>query len=342
MHGGESHAPNILPGKAAESPLLKFVTTADRETRMPPKGERLTAAEVDTLKRWIAEGAVWPESASLKKSDPLDWWSLKPLAKPALPYGDAAHPIDRFISAKLQEKNLQPSAAADTRTILRRLNFDLIGLPPTAEELAAFEKEAAQDLPAAIGRAADRLLASPRYGERWGRHWLDVVHYGDTHGYDKDKLRPNAWPYRDYVIRAFNDDKPYARFVEEQLAGDTLYPATADGHIAQGFISAGPWDFIGHAELPETKLDGKIARALDRDDMVSNTTGAFLATTAQCARCHTHKFDPIKQEDYFRLQAVFAALDKADKSFDIDPAVAKQRPPAGRRTHATRCRNQSA
>ena len=154
-----------------------------------------------------------------------------------------------------------------------------------------------------------------------------MVHYGDTHGYDKDKLRPNAWPYRDYVIRSFNDDKPYARFVEEQLAGDTLYPATADGHIAQGFISAGPWDFIGHAELPETKLDGKIARALDRDDMVSNTTGAFLATTAQCARCHNHKFDPIKQEDYYRLQAVFAALDKADKTFDVDPEAAKRRAP---------------
>ena len=327
LHGGESHAPNILPGKPAESPLLKFVTTADRDTRMPPKGERLNPAEVDKLKRWIAEGAVWPESASLKKTDPLDWWSLKPLAKPDLPSGDAAHPIDRFVSAKLQEKHLQPSATADARTILRRLNYDLIGLPPTADELAAFEKDAAQDLPAAIGRAADRLLASPRYGERWGRHWLDVVHYGDTHGYDKDKPRPNAWPYRDYVIRSLNDDKPYARFVEEQLAGDTLYPATADGHIAQGFISAGPWDWIGHAELPETKLDGKIARALDRDDMVSNTTGAFLATTAQCARCHNHKFDPIKQEDYYRLQAVFAALDKADKSFDVDPDAAKRRAP---------------
>lgn len=168
LHGGESHAPNILPGKAAESPLIKFVTTADHDTRMPPKGDRLTAAQVDTLKRWIAEGAVWPESASLKKTDPLDWWSLKPLTKPALPSGAATHPIDRFIQAKLQEKGLQPSGVADARTILRRLTFDLIGLPPTADELAAFEKDAAQDLPAAIGRAADRLLASPRYGERWG------------------------------------------------------------------------------------------------------------------------------------------------------------------------------
>ena len=159
LHGGESHAPNILPGKAAESPLLKFVTTDDRDTRMPPKGDRLSAAEVDTLKRWIAEGAVWPESASLKKTDPLDWWSLKPLTKPALPSGDAVHPIDRFVLAKLQEKHLQPSGVADARTILRRLNYDLIGLPPTADELAAFEKEAAHDLTAAIGHAADRLMA---------------------------------------------------------------------------------------------------------------------------------------------------------------------------------------
>lgn len=325
LHGGESHAPNIIPGKAAESPLLKFVTTDDRDTRMPPKGDRLSAAEVDTLKRWIAEGAIWPESASLKKADPLDWWSLKPLGKPALPSGEAPHPIDRFIRAKLREKGLQASDAAPARTILRRLSFDLIGLPPTPEELAAFEAAAERDLPLAVAEAADRLLASPRYGERWGRHWLDVVHYGDTHGYDKDKLRPNAWPYRDYVIRALNEDKPYARFVEEQLAGDTLYPGTRDGQVAQGFISAGPWDFIGHAELPETKLDGKIARALDRDDMVANTTGAFLATTAQCARCHAHKFDPIKQEDYYRLQAVFAALDRADKTFDVDPEAAKRR-----------------
>ncbi len=327
LHGGESHAPNILPGKAAESPLIKFVTTDDRDTRMPPKGERLTAAEVAILKRWIAEGAVWPESATVKKSDPLDWWSLKPLNKPVLPSGDAPHPVDRFILAKLQEKGLRPSATADARTILRRLTFDLTGLPPTPEELAAFEQEAAQDLPAAIGRAADRLLASPRYGERWGRHWLDVVHYGDTHGYDKDKLRPNAWPYRDYVIRSFNEDKPYARFVEEQLAGDTLYPHTLDGHVAQGFISAGPWDFIGHAEQTEGKRDGKIARSFDRDDMVSNTTGTFLATTAQCARCHNHKFDPIRQEDYYRLQAVFAALDRADKTFYTDPEAARRHAP---------------
>ncbi len=161
----------------------------------------------------------------------------------------------------------------------------------------------------------DRLLASPHYGERWARHWLDVVHYGETHGYDKDKPRPHAWPYRDYVIRAFNDDKPYGRFVQEQLAGDVLFPDTADGVEALGFLAAGPWDFIGHVELPETKIDGKVARHLDRDDMVSNTMSTFASLTVHCAQCHNHKFDPIAQEDYYSLHAVFAALDRADKKY---------------------------
>jgi hypothetical protein len=165
------------------------------------------------------------------------------------------------------------------------------------------------------------MLASPRYGERWARHWLDVVHYGDTHGYDKDKPRPNAWPYRDYVIRALNEDKPYARFVQEQIAGDVLFPGTRDGIQALGFIAAGPWDFIGHVELPETKIDGKIARHLDRDDMAANTMGTFTSVTVHCAQCHNHKFDPISQEDYYSLQAVFAALDRADKPYFLDPAM---------------------
>jgi len=180
--------------------------------------------------------------------------------------------------------------------------------------------------PRAYEKLVDRLLASPQYGERWARHWLDVARYGETHGYDKDKQRMNAWPYRDYVIRAFNTDKPYGRFVEEQIAGDVLYPRTQDGIEALGFISAGPWDYIGHAEVPETKIDGQIARNLDRDDMVSNTMNTFCSTTVQCARCHNHKFDKfITQQEYYGLQAVFAALDRADKRYDLDPAVALQR-----------------
>ncbi|MDB6076232.1 MAG: hypothetical protein JWO89_3872, partial [Verrucomicrobiaceae bacterium] len=193
--------------------------------------------------------------------------------------------------------------------------------PPSPEEVQAFVNDRS---PQAYERLVDRLLESPRYGERWARHWLDVVHYGETHGYDKDKPRPNAWPYRDYVIQAFNADKPYARFIEEQLAGDVLYPGTEDGMVALGFIAAGPWDYIGHAEVPETKLDGKIARHLDRDDMVQNTIGSFCSLTIGCAQCHYHKFDAISQEDYYSLQAVFAAVDRTDVKYYPDPAMERQ------------------
>ena len=205
---------------------------------------------------------------------------------------------------------------------MRRLYFDLIGLPPTPSEIDEFVQDGSDD---SYERLVDRLLGSKHYGERWARHWLDVVHYADTHGYDKDKLRPNAWPYRDYVIRSFNEDKPYARFVQEQIAGDVLWPHTMDGITATGFIAAGPWDFIGHAEVPETKIDGRIARHLDRDDMVASTMNTFTSTTVQCARCHNHKFDTITQEHYYSLQAVFAALDRADRSYDLDPTVSRQR-----------------
>ncbi len=215
---------------------------------------------------------------------------------------------------------MRPSQMAPRSTLIRRLYFDLIGLPPTPEEVAEF---LADDRPQAYERLVDRLLASPHYGERWARHWLDVVHYADTHGYDKDKLRENAWPYRDYVIRSFNDDKPYARFVSEQIAGDVLYPGP-DGVVATGFIAAGPFDWVGQIELAES-LDKDITRNLDRDDMVATTMNTFVSLTAQCARCHDHKFDPISQEDYYSLQAVFAAVDRADRKYDSDTALAARR-----------------
>jgi mono/diheme cytochrome c family protein len=322
--GGDDHAPNIVPGKSTASPLVKFIASLDPELKMPPKGQALSAEEIGLVRKWIDGGAVWPEHASVPVRDPLDWWSLKVPVKPAVPAG-AKHPIDAFITAKLAEKKLAMSPPAEARTLCRRLYFDLIGLPPTPEELDAYEAAAKADSNGAYLQLVDKLLASPRYGERWARHWLDVVHYGDTHGYDKDQPRPNAWPYRDYVVRALNEDKPYARFVQEQLAGDVLFPATRDGLEALGFISAGPWDFIGHAEVAEEKIDGKVARHLDRDDMVGNAIGTFASTTVQCAQCHNHKFDPITQEDYYSLQAVFSALDRADKKYDLDPKVAQRR-----------------
>ncbi len=327
LHGGDEHAANIIPGKSAQSPLIHFVAGLEPDNKMPPKGDPLSLEQIGLLRAWIDQGAQWPKGAVAQKSDPLDWWSLRPLQRPALPAGSvpSSNPIDAFIRAKLTEKGLRPSPEADPRTLIRRISIDLVGLLPTPEESDAFVLEAKMDVQSAVEKLTDRLLASPRYGERWARHWLDVVHYGDTHGYDKDKPRPNAWPYRDYVIRSFNADKPYARFIQEQLAGDALFPGTQDGWAGPGFIAAGPWDYIGHAEVPESKVDGKIARVLDRDDMVSTTMNAFCAVTVQCARCHTHKFDPIKQEDYYRLQAVFSALDRTDKTFDVDPDVAQMR-----------------
>ncbi|MBX9581061.1 MAG: DUF1549 domain-containing protein, partial [Gemmataceae bacterium] len=324
LAGGDSGLA-LAPGKPADSLLLKLVGGDDPDRVMPPTGERLTAAQVAALRAWVEQGAKWPVGGAA--ANPADWWSLRPVVKPSVPeirnpQSAVRNPIDRFVLAKLAEKGLAPSPEADRRTLIRRLHFDLIGLPPTPEEVEAFEKDPAPD---AYEKLVDRLLASPHHGERWARHWLDVVHFGETHGYDKDQPRPHAWPYRDYVIRAFNADKPYARFVREQLAGDVLDPGTADGVEALGFLSAGPWDFIGHVELPESKIDGKVARHLDRDDMVATTANTFLGLTAQCAQCHTHKFDPITQEDYYRLQAVFAAVDRTDKAFDPDPAVAARR-----------------
>jgi mono/diheme cytochrome c family protein len=308
----------IVPGKAAQSPLIKLVLSEDAGERMPPKGPRLTAAEVATLRAWIDQGAQGPNDAAA--ANPADWWSLKPLSKPAVPSG--VNPIDHFVRAKLAEKGLTPSKEADRRTLIRRLYFDVIGLPPTPKEVDQFVNNDAAN---AYEQLVDKLLASPHYGERWARHWLDIVHFGETHGYDKDHPRPNAWPYRDYVIRALNADKPYGRFVQEQIAGDVLFPGTVDGIEALGFLSAGPWDFIGHAEVPESKTDGKIARHLDRDDFVSNTIGTFVGLTVHCAQCHNHKFDPITQEDYYRLQAVFAGIDRADRVYDVDPKVGAKR-----------------
>ncbi len=323
LRGGEN-GKALVPGKSADSLLVKRISDDSPDGRMPPKGPRLSGEEITTLQMWIDQGAKWPDDGS---ANAADWWSFKPLKKPTLPtihnpQSTIHNPIDRFILAKLSDKGLSPSPEADRRTLIRRVYFDIIGLPPTPEEIDAFVKDTATD---AYEKLVDKLLASPQYGERWARHWLDVVHFGETHGYDKDKPRQNAWPYRDYVIRAFNTDKPYGRFVQEQIAGDVLFPGTVAGIEALGFLAAGPWDFIGHAELPESKIDGKIARHLDRDDFVSNTIGTFMGLTVHCAQCHNHKFDPILQEDYYRLQAVFAAIDRTDKAYDADPKVAVRR-----------------
>lgn len=286
-----------------------------------------------SVRRIIALAMLWLTlPGSLFSAEPkgfaerLKHWAFQPLTHPVVPTVAnvtwCRNELDRFILARLEQEGLHPAAEADRRTLIRRLSFDLLGLPPTPEEITAFLNDRS---PNAYEMLVDRLLASPHYGERWARHWLDVVHYGESHGYDKDQPRPNAWPYRDYVIRSFNEDRPYSRFVQEQLAGDVLFPGTRDGFEALGFISAGPWDLIGHAEVPESKMDGMVARHLDRDDMVATTMQTFNSLTVQCAQCHNHKFDPILQEEYYSLQSVFAAVDRADQKYDTDPSAARTR-----------------
>jgi hypothetical protein len=281
-----------------------------------------------TTKRWLtlAAGSVLlflpalpapsQDAARPAGTAANDWWSLRPLQQPPVPKVKEArwprNALDAFVLGMLEAKGLRPSAETDRLTFIRRVTYDLHGLPPTPEEIVAFINDARPD---AYERLIDRLLASPRYGERWGRHWLDIVHYADTHGYDKDKRRLWAWLFRDWVIRAFNRDLPYRRFIRYQLAGDVLYPADPDGIIATGFIAAGPWDFVGHVELREGTVEKEKTRLLDRDDMVSNTIATFVSLTAHCARCHDHKFDPIPQEDYYRLQAVFAGVERGDRQW---------------------------
>ena len=337
LRGGDSGETPIIAASSVASKLIHFVRATEDSTAMPPKGsgiERLSPQQIETLATWIDAGAIWPLEATVSVPDPLDWWSLKPLEQPSIPiksnsykslHAVSNNPIDAFIDAKLQQLGFVMAPEADSRTLCRRLYFDLIGLPPTPEAIDAFEVDAKNDPIAAYAKLVDSLLDSPRYGERWARHWLDVVHYGDTHGYDKDQPRPNAWPYRDYVVRALNEDKPYGQFIQEQIAGDVLFPETQDGIEALGFLAAGPWDFIGHAEVSESKTDGKIARHMDRDDVLGNAIGTLCSATIQCAQCHNHKFDPFSQEDYYSLQAVFSAIDRADKQYDIDPAIARQR-----------------
>ncbi len=326
----------IERGDSANSHFVELISSQDNHrAEMPKNGSPLTDDQIEVIRSWIDSGASWPDGFELtydaKVARPLDydWWSFREVVKPAVPIlidspnrDWIRNPIDAFVLEMLERKKLAPSKEANRRTLIRRLSYDLTGLPPTIAEVEAFEEDKSEG---AYERVVERLLASPRYGERWARHWLDVVKYADTCGYDKDKLRPNAWPYRDYVIRSFNDDKPYRQFVQEQIAGDVLFPGTEDGILGLGFIAAGPWDFIGHVEVPESKLDGRVARNLDRDDMVSNTFNSFCSLTVQCARCHDHKFDPITQDHYYRLQAIFAAVDRADRVYAVDPKVEVER-----------------
>jgi hypothetical protein len=307
MKGGDNHGPDIVPGKSNHSPLVEFITTDDSSHLMPPSG-RMSDTEINTLVRWIDEGAVWPDGVDLVTlKDTRDHWSFKPLA---VPHG--THSIDSFVIAKHRDLGLEMSPPAERSKWLRRVTFDLTGLPPTYEQVTAFVNDDRID---AYERAVDGLLSSARYGERWGQHWLDVVRYADTHGFEVNTERPNAWPYRDYVIRAFNSDKPYNRFIQEQLTGDLLGEDAATGFLVTASV-------LLPGQIGKDEPSIRLARQDALDEIVNNISQTFLGLSVGCARCHDHKFDPITAEDYYAMQAFVAGVEYGDRELRTPEAVA--------------------
>jgi len=311
LKGGEL-GPALNPSHPEKSLLLKAVRYTDPDLQMPPKNHKLTDRQIADLERWVRDGAPWPApdpaavAAAVRSPAPgltngRDWWAFQPIGRPPVPpvkkAVSAGHPIDAFVIAALEAKGLAPNGPATRRELIRRAYFDLIGLPPSPEAIAAFEHDRS---PGAYESLLDHLLALPQYGERWGRHWLDVVRYAQSNGYERDGEKPEAWRYRDYVVRAFNADKPYDQFVREQLAGDELERVTPDSIVATGFQRLGVYD-----DEPDDK---RMAEFDELDDVLSTTGSAFLGLTIGCARCHDHKFDPIPQADYYQLLSFFRNL----------------------------------
>lgn len=309
----------VVAGDRGASELFRRVTSTAPETRMPPRGKPLSAEEQELIGAWIDTGARWP--AGTGRDPRLDHWAWQPVVRPDVPGGaTASEAIDAFVGEGLAAKGLDPAPEADRRTLIRRLFFDLVGLPPTPEEVAAFEADPAAD---AFDRLVDRVLASPAFGERWARHWLDVAHYADSHGYERDQLRPHAWRYRDWVIDAMNADKPYDRFLREQVAGDVLAPDDPGAVVASGFLAAGPWDLVGHVETQSGVLRRQ-ARADDLDDMLTQVMTAACGVTINCARCHDHKLDPIPQRDYAGLAALLAGVTRGDRPVSPSAVAARE------------------
>jgi len=302
--GGEAHRPDIIPGKAGESPLIHLLTTSDESERMPYKEAALSPEDIATLTRWIEQGASWPKSADdVTLADPGKHWSYQPLDQSAPPQPDDKDwprgDIDRYILDRLETEKLAHAPEADRLTWLRRVTFDLTGLPASPEDVADFLSD---DSPDAYEKVADRLLASPRHAERYAQHWLDVVRYADTHGFEVNTERKNAWPYRDYVIEAFHEDTPYDQFIREQLAGDAFGKDAATGFLVTSAV-------LLPGQIGKDEESKRLARQDELGEILINTGEAFLGMSVGCARCHDHKFDPISAKDYYSMQAFFAGVE---------------------------------
>ncbi|GMV92110.1 MAG: hypothetical protein AMXMBFR82_18880 [Candidatus Hydrogenedentota bacterium] len=316
--GGDS-GPAVQPGDTAASELIRRITSDDEAERMPPKGDPLPEETISLLRTWIEEGVSWgdTESAAQEPLEGSDHWAFQKPAQPALPETSgtdwAQNPIDAFTLAAMQAQGLAPSPEADRYTLIRRLSLDLTGLPPTPEEVESFVNDTGSD---AYERLVDRLLASPHFGERMAIRWLDAARYADTNGFEKDRPR-SIWPYRDWVIDAFNENMPYDRFVVEQIAGDLLPNATEDQRVATGFLRNSMINEEGGIDVEEYRYEAMVDR--------TNTVGTvFLGLTMACAQCHTHKYDPVTQREYFQFYAFLNNTDDVDMELH-DAAVAKKR-----------------
>ncbi len=307
MRGGDSGEAAVQPGASERSRLVRTIAGLDDDLEMPPEGEKLSATEIGLVRKWIDSGFHWPESYLQEDRDPrLDRWSYQPLARPRPPRTRSRwvrNPIDQFILAGLSRQRLRPSAMAGNRELLRRITLVTLGLPPTLKQLESY-----QDLKndQNYRPLVETMLKSPHFGERWARHWLDLVRFGETTGFEVNRERPDAWPYRDYVIRAFNDDLPYDQFLREQIAGDAIGADAA----ATGYLVAGPSDSVKSTDKNLTLMQ----RQDELADIVNVTGTAMLGLSLGCARCHSHKFDPVSQRDYYAIQAVFAGVNHGTRS----------------------------
>ncbi len=319
MRGGKSGAV-VVPGQLGKSLLWDHVQSG----RMPPK-KQLAESEKALFKSWILAGAPWgtepidPFRFTTESRAGNDWWSLQPVVRPPLAsFKDKAwpaNPIDTFVLAGLEESSLTPSPPVERRAFIRRVTFDLTGLPPSPGEIEAFIHD---DRPDAYRRLVERLLAAPQYGERWARHWLDVVRFGESNGFEFDELRPNAWPYRDWVIRALNEDMPYDEFARLQLAGDVLKANDPAGIVATGFLVAGGYDSVGQKQ--QSAAMRTVVRQDELEDIVGTVGQTFLGLTVHCARCHDHKFDPVRQSEYYRLTSALAGVNHGQRDITTPEA----------------------
>ncbi|MCH2202872.1 MAG: PSD1 and planctomycete cytochrome C domain-containing protein [Fuerstiella sp.] len=307
LRGGDHGRAAVVPGNPNKSFLLQLVRGDKPDQRMPPEGDLLSSEQIDLLERWIREGAEFNDQSGSDQTVGLGHWSFQPLHKLEVPGDDpsAANPIDAFIRRRLAESGLQPSVATTRRTLIRRVTLDLTGLPPSPASVETFVNSESEGR-AAYDRVVDELLKSPRYGERWAQHWLDVVRWAETVGFETNFPRPNAWPYRDWVISALNEDRPYNRFLFEQIAGDTV-----GQDAALGFLVAGPANLPGQIGRDEEAM--RQARQDELDEVIRTVSQSILGLTLDCARCHSHKFDPLTQRDYYAMQAVFAGLEYGDR-----------------------------